>query len=254
MAEHLYSIDYLEQTTQLLGSLKKTSYQPFRTITTGKIADIGCGAGDDAINMARMFGENIAITGIDYAPEMIEKANSSAAGLSNITFHIGSAENLPFADAELDGLGNERLIQHLPDPQKAFTEFYRVLKPGSPLVVVETDWNSISFYNGDSSIAQQLNHYLTFNNVKNGNAAANVIRYMKEAGFSNIHIDLFPLSSHSLQQVTMMLRIDHALLMMKEQTIISVEEYNSFLASLEDADRNHYFACSINLVVATATK
>jgi ubiquinone/menaquinone biosynthesis C-methylase UbiE len=254
MAEHLYSIDYLEQTTQLLGSLKKTSYQPFGTIAEGKIADIGCGAGDDAMNMARMFGEKIFVTGIDYAPEMIEKASSSAANIPNITFQKGSAENLPFADSELDGLRNERLIQHLPDPQKAFAEFYRVLKPGSPLVVVETDWNSISFYNGDTTIAQKLNHYLTFNNVKNGNAAANVIRYMKEAGFGNIHIDLFPLSSHSLQQVTMMLRTDHALLMMKEQKIISDEDYNSFQASLEDADRNRYFACSINLVVATATK
>lgn len=254
MAEHLYSIDYLEQTTQLLGNLKKTSYQPFSTLTEGHIADIGCGAGDDAINMARMFGSHISVTGIDYADEMIEKAKSSAGDLPNITFEVGSAEQLPFADASLSGLRNERLIQHLPDPEKAFQEFYRVLKPGHPLVVVETDWNSISFYNGNAGVAQKLNHYLTFNNVKNGNAAANVIRYMQEAGFRDIHIDLFPLSSRSLQQATLMLRIDHALVMMKENVIISDEEYNSFMASLEDADRNHYFACSINLVVATATK
>lgn len=254
MAEHLYSIDYLEQTTQLLGNLKRTSYQPFGTLTEGKIADIGCGTGDDAINMARMFGTNIEVTGIDYAEEMIGKAKSSAGDLPNIHFAIGTAEDLPFADEELSGLRNERLIQHLPHPKKAFAEFHRVLKPGHSLVVVETDWNSISFYNGDSAIGQKLNHYLTFNNVKNGNAAGNVIRYMQEAGFNNIHLDLFPLSSRSLQQSILMLRIDHALNMMKEKAIISDEEYNSFMASLEDADRNHYFACSINLVVATATK
>jgi len=145
MAQHLYSIDYLEQTTQLLGNLKKTSYQPFGSLTEGHIADIGCGAGDDAINMAKMFGPNIQVTGIDYAEEMIEKAKSSSAGMPNITFHMGSAEQLPFADNELSGLRNERLIQHLPQPELAFQEFYRVLKPGHSLVVVETDWNSISF-------------------------------------------------------------------------------------------------------------
>ncbi|WP_118974864.1 methyltransferase domain-containing protein [Taibaiella koreensis] len=253
MAEHLYNIDYLEQTMQLLGKLKQQSYNPFSTITEGTIADVGCGTGADAINMARML-PGLEIIGLDYAPEMITKATADAGDLPNISFRQAEASALPFADNTLAGIRNERLIQHVPDPAKVFAEFYRTLKPGQPLVNVETDWSSIAFYNGNAHIAKALNHYLTFKNVKNGNAAANLISDMTAAGFRDIGIELFPLASRSLQQVTAMLRIDHALMMMKTEKHISEVEYNSFLSALEDADRNRYFVCSINLVVTTATK
>lgn len=249
----LYNIGYLEQTTRVLGQLKEQSYQPFSKITGGHIADVGCGTGADAINMAKMLSQ-VQVTGLDISEEMIGKAQSSVEGLDNISFKIAAADDLPFADNELAGLRNERLIQHLTDASKAFSEFYRVLRPGQPLVTVETAWSSIAFYNGDAGIARQLHDYLTFENVKNGNAAANLVGYMKDAGFKDITIEVFPFVLKSLQQVFQMLRTDHALLMMQEKGILSTEQYNSFLADIEDADRNHYFACSIDLVVATGIK
>lgn len=250
----LYNISYLEQTTQVLGQLKQQSYQPFSNITEGHIADVGCGTGADAINMAKMLGSKVQVTGLDISEEMIGKARSSAGDLDNIRFDLAAADALPFADNMLAGLRNERLIQHLPDAPKAFAEFYRVLQPGRSLVTVETAWSSIAFYNGDTAIARQLHDYLTFENVKNGNAAASLITYMKDAGFKDIAIEVFPFVLRSLQQVFQMLRTDHALQMMLEKGHLTQEQYNSFLADIEDADRNHYFACSIDLVVATAIK
>ncbi len=254
MEKHLYNINYLEHTANLLRQLKEKSYQPFSKITEGVICDVGCGTGADAINMAKLLGNKVYVKGIDYAEEMIEKANASIGTLENISFSTGSADQLPFSDNELSGIRNERLIQHLPDPGKAFAEFYRTLQPGHSLVTVETDWNSITFYNGNTATAQKLNHYLTYENVKNGAAAANLVRYMQEASFRNITIELFPFSVYSLEQAIATLRIDHALQMMKEKKYISEEEFTSFMAVLEDADRNHYFVCSINLVITTAIK
>lgn len=250
----LYSIDYLEQTTKALEQLKLRSYDLFTHITKGHVADIGCGTGADALNMARRLGEQVQVTGVDIAAEMIDKARSSAEGVANLDFRLSAADTLPFGDNELQGVRNERLIQHLPDAPASFREFYRVMAPEAPLVSVETAWSSISFYNGDYSTGSKLRDYLTGKNVRNGAAAANLTNYMQQAGFREISLEVFPFVLHSLQQVVAMLRIDHAMDRMLEEAIISGEEHKSFWSSVEDADRNHYFACSINIIVATGKK
>ncbi|WP_118952975.1 methyltransferase domain-containing protein [Taibaiella helva] len=250
----LYNISYLEQTTQVLAQLKQQSYEPFRKINTGRIADIGCGTGTDVLNLAQLLGNTVQVTGVDTAEEMIAQARSTAKQQTNADFIQATAGQLPFKDNELSGLRNERLIQHLTDAPAAFSEFYRVLSPQSPVVCVETAWSSIAFYNGDTSVGFRLRDYLGNGNVNNGAAAVKLLDYLTEAGFRAPGIEVYPFVLRSLDQVVQMLRTDHALLMMQEKGLISEEEHNSFKQALEDADRNRYFACSINLVVATAIK
>ncbi len=254
MPEPLYNMDYLEQTTRLLKNLKQTSYQPFAACTGGTIADIGCGTGADALNLLKMLEGKVAVLGIDHDELMVGKAQTDAAGQEGIRFETGDATRLSLADNSLAGIRAERLIQHIPAPEQTYAEFNRVLQPGAPVVIVETDWNSITFYNGDAGTAHALNRYLTQENVNNGLAAANVIKNLQGAGFRDINLEIFPFSSRSLDQVVAILRIDYALQQMEARGRISTDVYDSFLAALRDADQNRYFACTINLVVASAIK
>lgn len=254
MPEPLYNIDYLEQTTRLLGNLKQRSYQPFASLNAGTIADIGCGTGADALNLFKMLEGRVQVQGIDHDDLMISKAQADTAGMEGISFETGDATQLKYTDESLAGIRAERLVQHLSHAKQAYAEFQRVLQPGQPVVIVETDWSSINFYNGDPQTAQALNHYLTHENVSNGLAAANLVQDLLDAGFRDIALEIFPLSSRSLDQVTGILRIDYALSQMAEKGRISREAYDNFLAALRDADQNRYFACTINLVVASAIK
>ncbi len=66
-------------------------------------------------------------TGIDFAPEMVEVAREV---FPNATFNLGDAEALVEEDESYDAVICPFGVYHLADPEAAFAESYRVLKPG----------------------------------------------------------------------------------------------------------------------------
>ena len=62
------------------------------------VLDVACGPGLMACAFARVA---LHVTGIDLTPAMIEQAKvmQQSDGLSNLTWHVGDAQPLPFADA-----------------------------------------------------------------------------------------------------------------------------------------------------------
>lgn len=250
-----YDLEYLNKTTQVLESFKTNSYQPFGGLSGCKIADIGCGAGDDVIRMAKIFGEaNIQWIGVDNQQEMIEAGRLSSGQLPSVSFVLSDAATLPFADAELSGLRSERLIQHLVDPNLAFVEFNRVLKNDSPIVIAETDWSSLSFYNGDREMILKVREYFSSRNVNNGQAAISLMQYMKQGSFRDIAVEVFPMVSYSLSQCIMMIRLDQVLVSMRSDKIISDQEEKNFFAALQEADEAGHFVSTLNLIIVKAKK
>lgn len=254
MSEKHYDINYLEGTATVLKKLKERSYNPFLTISDGTIIDLGCGTGADAINLAKLLGDKVTVTGIDHDPQMIEKAVTSAGGIQNINFILSEAASIPFTDSSVAGVRTERLIQHLKEPQKTFHDIYRILKPEHPLVIVETDWYNLSFYNIDIQTEAKVNYYLTHKKINNGTAARELTRNLENTGFRNIRLEIFPFVLKSLNEINMYLLIDQSLKEMKDLGHLTTDEYNSLLSSMERADSGGYFACSINLVVVSALK
>ncbi len=100
--------------------------------------DVGTGTGQFAVYLAQ---SGYTVTGVDLSEKMIETArqNARAEGLS-IDFQVGDAEHLLFPDDSFDVVVSRNLLWTLPDPEKAITEWKRVLKPGGRLVVSDGYW------------------------------------------------------------------------------------------------------------------
>mgnify|MGYP001065809758 CR=1 FL=1 len=254
MSSNLYSIEYLEKTTQLLKEIKEKSYERFLNIEEGHIADIGCGTGQDVINLAQLIPGNVKVTGVDIEDAMIRKAEELAQGMEKVAFVKANVEELPFDHEALHGLRNERLIQHVHDPLQAFREFNRVLKPGASLVIVETDWSSISLYCGLPGMANRIKDFYANHNVANGSVALELDTLLLQTGFRDIEFNVYPLVSHSLQQVIAFTRLDYILAQMLERELLTTEEHEAWNKTLQEADQNGHFALSLNLVVATGIK
>jgi arsenite methyltransferase len=101
------------------------------------VLDVGSGAGMDLLIAANRVGEHGRAIGVDMTTEMIEKATTAAAkaGLKNVDIRRGDAMNLPVADAEVDVVISNGVINLTPDKKRVFSEVFRVIKPGGRLLL-----------------------------------------------------------------------------------------------------------------------
>ena len=101
------------------------------------VLDLGSGAGMDAFLAAHEVGPTGRVIGVDMTAEMVERARENArkVGVSNVEFRLGEIEHLPVADASVDVIISNCVINLSPDKEAVFAEALRVLKPGGRLVV-----------------------------------------------------------------------------------------------------------------------
>lgn len=108
------------------------------SLKTGDVVlDLGSGGGFDAFLAAAEVGDNGKVIGVDMTADMISKSRSNAAkGLfSNVEFRLGEIEHLPVADASVDVVISNCVINLSPDKAQVFQECHRVLKPGGRLAM-----------------------------------------------------------------------------------------------------------------------
>jgi ubiquinone/menaquinone biosynthesis C-methylase UbiE len=101
------------------------------------VLDLGSGAGIDCFLAARQVGPGGRVIGVDMTPEMIEKAraNATSSGFTNVEFRLGEIEHLPVADASVDVIISNCVLNLSPERSKVLAEAHRVLRPGGRLVV-----------------------------------------------------------------------------------------------------------------------
>jgi ubiquinone/menaquinone biosynthesis C-methylase UbiE len=115
-----------------VGKLKKYAAE-------GTITDVGCGPGY-LLQLIAKECPAMQLVGVDISKTMLEraKANFESLGLAGrVEFKEGSADHLPFEDQSQDVIVSTLSLHHWADPEAAFNEIYRVLKPGGKMLVLD---------------------------------------------------------------------------------------------------------------------
>jgi len=101
------------------------------------VIDLGSGAGNDAFVARSLVGEAGRVIGLDFAGAMLTKAknNTKKLGFLNVEFVRGDIEAMPFGNDLADVIVSNCVLNLVPDKEKAFSEMYRVLKPGGHFCV-----------------------------------------------------------------------------------------------------------------------
>src|SRR3989442_3846423 len=103
------------------------------------VLDLGSGAGLDVLLSARRVSPGGHAYGVDMTDEMLERANRNRAnaGITNATFLTGSIDNVPLADASVDVVISNCVINLAEDKAAVITEAYRILRPGGRFAVAD---------------------------------------------------------------------------------------------------------------------
>ena len=173
---------YVKEADLNLGCGLPTEYAGIKVGDT--VVDLGSGAGNDVFIARSIVGETGKVIGIDMTEEMLEKANRSnrKLGFKNVEFKLGDIENMPIENQFVDVVVSNCVLNLVPNKEKAFTEIYRILKPGAHFCVSDIVikgrmtpelQKSAEMYAGCVSGAIEEEEYL---------------QIIKNAGFKNVEI------------------------------------------------------------------
>jgi SAM-dependent methyltransferase len=100
------------------------------------VLDVACGPGLVACALAAVARH---VTGIDLTPAMIAQAEAKqqSLGLRNLTWLVGDAVPLPFADRNFSVVVSRYSFHHFLDPRRVFAEMVRVTRPGGRVAVID---------------------------------------------------------------------------------------------------------------------
>ena len=119
-------------------------------IDKGRIVDIGCGVGTMAARIASTVPDPVEVLGLDKSSMMIAQASARHSKIQRLGFSTGSFDSIEASSVE--ALWVERVLVHTPEPNLAFSQCVRALRPDGRVVVLEPDWGSLVINSVDESL------------------------------------------------------------------------------------------------------
>lgn len=186
-------VRYLDQFAAL-GAVRAYKRESFRLLGAregARLLDIGCGAGDDVLALARIAGPTGLVVGLDNSATMIaEAARRAGEEATAAEFRVGDVYALPWPDGTFDGCRADRILQHLADRGRAVAEMVRVTRPGGRIALTDPDWETLVVDLPDRALIRKVLHARA-DGYHAGWSGRELARLLRDHGLTEIAIAPF---------------------------------------------------------------
>lgn len=207
--------------------------------------DIGCGAGRA---VAELAARGAAASGVDIDEGMVATARQR---YPEHTFHVATADALPYGDGAIRGYRAEKVYHALTDPAGALTEARRVLAPGGRIVLAGQDWGALVLDTDDMPTTRAL-IAAQADAIPSPYAARQYRNLLRHAGFTDVatevHTGMFDQSALLTPMLTGLAAAGTA------AGTVTSEQAQDWLAEQEHRGRVGRFFCMVPIFVASARR
>ncbi|XP_042227688.1 phosphomethylethanolamine N-methyltransferase-like isoform X2 [Homarus americanus] len=147
-----------------------------------RVLDVGCGTGGAATFMARHYG--VHVHGVDLSSDMIFKAIERQGKLESrvkrrIQFEMSSIMEVDYEDGIYDVIYSKGTILYIKDKQELFKKFYRWLRPGGTLFIVDHCYTTSQLSPDLLNYIQNIRHQCLL-------TIESFVAQLKAAGFEDV--------------------------------------------------------------------
>jgi SAM-dependent methyltransferase len=148
------------------------------------VLDLGSGGGFDCFLAAKQVSPSGRVIGVDMTPEMVARARAAARRFDarNVEFRLGEIEHLPLADASVDVVLSNCVVNLSPDKPAVFREAFRVLRPGGRIALSDV----VATAPLPAAIAGALDAHVAC--VAGAAQVDDVRMWLREAGFAEVSV------------------------------------------------------------------
>jgi ubiquinone/menaquinone biosynthesis C-methylase UbiE len=223
--------------TQFARDYKRRTFELLNPRPGARFLDVGCGTGEDVIELARLVGKDGKVIGVDKNPAMIAQGIERSRPLNlPVAFEVGDSHQLHFPDASFDGTRSDRAVQHMENPEKVLKEMARVTVRGGRVVISEPDWETLTIDTSQRATMRRIIEFISDRALRHGWIGRQLPALFRRAGLEAVEVagdtmvirnfdladKIWGLTRHSARAV--------------ETEFISAAQRESWLTELKQAD------------------
>jgi len=217
------------------------------------VLDIGSGPGLMAAELAAAVGPEGRVDGVDVSNSMLAIANEQqrADTSAPVTFTVGEALAIPFADETFDVVVSTQVYEYVSDIPLALAQAHRVLRADGRIVILDTDWDSIVWRSSNRGRMQRVLSAWD-EHLADPHLPRSLASELARARFTDIRCQVVPMLNVGYQPET----FSAGLLEMIAGFVggrgeVSVEEAAAWAQDLRALGENYFFSLNRYLFVAT---
>lgn len=157
----------------------------------GRALEVGSGTGHVLADLLQSTELGEAV-GLDPSPVLVKRAKDLFGGIPNLSFIEGDARSIDLPDNTFDVAVFHTSLCHIPRPDEALSEAFRVLKPGGLIAVFDGDYSTITGALGPNDPIQGCLEHTATNLIHDKWLCRTLPQRLRKAGFDVVRRDAHP--------------------------------------------------------------